>query len=247
METKTITTAVELKADGEGQIEAIFSTFGVPDRDGDIVEAGAIQDGQSVAMVWAHDWTQIIGKGVTRVNEQRAVFDGQLFIDTPAGRSAYDTIKAMDGLMEYSWGFMVHEADYQQRDGEYYRIIKRAELFEVSPVLIGAGIGTGTLSLKTNTSLSEHGNAVVSAVDAYVSRVRSRSAFRVKEGRVLSTASRDRLSGIADALSAASADLVGILKETEPAKSIDMNVELLRRLAARANSNGVKTNANTAG
>ena len=226
MDTKHITTRATFKAGEEdtGRLEAVFSTFGVVDRDGDIVEPGAIPDGQDVAMVWSHDWTRMIGKGVTRTDAERAVFDGGLFMDTDAGLDAYKTIKSMGDLMEYSWGFRILDADFVERDEEYIRVIKRVELFEVSPVLIGAGRGTQTLSLKHGQPLVEHADALDDAVRDFVSRVRGRVEYRAKEGRTLSTANRERLSAIADALAGALGDLNAILKETEPAKGIDPDV-----------------------
>lgn len=240
MDTKHITTRAVLKADGddEGTIEAVFSTFGVVDRDGDIVEAGAIPDGQQVPMVWSHNWERIIGKGKTEVNSERAVFKGRLFLDTDAGADAYKTMKAMDDLQEYSWGFRVLDADFVERDEEFVRVIKRVELFEVSPVLVGAGRGTHTLSLKS-MSFVEESEAALAAVESLVARSRSLADLRLKEGRTLSTANRERLKAIADAMAGASGDLTAILKETEPAKGIDIDALFAEHMAIQAQLNGV--------
>lgn len=235
MEIKRLTTKAVLKADGdEGSIEAVFSTFGVKDRDGDIVEAGAIEDGKSVPMVWHHNWERMIGKGVTDVDSERAVFKGSLFLDTDAGGDAYRTIKAMGDLMDYSWGFRVLDADFVERDEEFVRVIKRAELFEVSPVLVGAGIGTGTLSLKHGMPYADQVEAVQAAVADLVERSRSLADLRLKEGRTLSTANRERLQAIADALAGAAGDLKSILKDTEPAKAIEIDAMLAAILAEQA-------------
>lgn len=240
MDTKHITTKAVFKADGdEGSIEAVFSTFGVRDRDGDIVEPGAIENGKSVPMVWNHDWARMIGKGVTETNDERAVFKGALFMDTDAGTDAYRTIKAMGDLMEYSWGFGILDADFVERDAEYSRVIKRAELFEVSPVLVGAGMGTGTLSLKRGQPLVDHADALEEAVGDFVSRVRVRMDYRAKEGRTLSSANRERLASIATSLSGAAGDLNAILKETGPAKSLDIDALWAEHMALTAQLNGV--------
>ena len=237
-ETKHITTKAVLKADGdEGSIEAIFSTFGVVDRDGDIVEPGAIPDGKSVPMVWHHDWMRMIGKGVTDVDDERAVFKGALFMDTEAGADAFRTIKAMGDLLDYSWGFRILDADFVERDEQFIRVIKRVELFEVSPVLVGAGLGTGTLSLKHGQPITDHADALEEAVGDFVSRVRVRADYRAKEGRTLSSANRERLQAIADALSGAAGDLKSILKDTEPAKSFDIDIDaMLAGMLARQGS-----------
>lgn len=241
IETKYLVTGAQLKADeDEGHIEAVFSTFGVVDRDGDLVEPGAIPDGQDVPMVWAHDWTRIIGRGITAVDSERAVFKGRLFLDTEAGREAYATIKSMGDLMQYSWGFRVIDADFAERDENIIRVIKRAELFEVSPVLVGAGIDTGTVLVKHGQPFVDHAAAVQAAVADFVARSRSLADLRRKEGRVLSAANRERLSTIAGSLTQAAQELNAILTETEP-KSADVDVNKLWTafLANEARVNGV--------
>ena len=51
--TKHVTTGATLKARGEeGTVEAVFSTFGVVNRNGDMVLASAFTDGQAVAENW---------------------------------------------------------------------------------------------------------------------------------------------------------------------------------------------------
>lgn len=245
METKHLTTRAVFK-DGDsetGELSAVFSTFGVVDRDGDIVEAGAIPDGQEVPLVWSHQWDKMIGKGRTRVDAERAIFDGQLFLNTATGKEAYETLRAMGDLVQFSWGFRILDADWAERDGQQVRIIKRTQLFEVSPVLIGAGEGTQLLSLKHGLPLYDHGDAVLEAVRDFVSRVDVRTDYRAKEGRTLSSANRERLQVIADALSGAAGDLKTILKDTEPAKALDIDVDAMLAgiLAMQARQIGITT------
>lgn len=237
METKHITTRAVLKADGdEGSIEAVFSTFGIVDRDGDIVEAGAVLNEQPVPMVWSHDWTKIIGKGVTSVDAERAIFKGSFFTQTTAGRDAYETVKAMGDLQEYSWGFRINDADYAERDGQTVRIIKSAELFEVSPVLVGAGRGTGTLSLK-HQSFTDEAEAALSVVQGFVLRARDRKEYRAKDNRPPTTASRERLATIATGLLEAADHLKAIC---EPGSTdIDVDALLAEFMAVAARQNGV--------
>lgn len=140
----------------EGQIEAVISTFGQVDRDGDIMLAEAFSgsDGKSIPMVWSHNWDQPIGKGVVEVKQSEAVLRGKFFLDTAAGQDAYKTVKAMGDLQQYSIGFRITDADfgYQENDAGqriYVRTIKGIELFEASPVLVGAAYGTRTLAVKS--------------------------------------------------------------------------------------------------
>lgn len=241
-DTKHLTTSFAFKDDApDGTIEAVYSTFGVVDRGGDIVERTAIEDGKSIPMVWSHDWSKMIGKGTVRTDETRAVFTGNLFLDTAAGKDAYDTIKAMGDLIEYSWGFRVVDAKYEQQDDQLIRRITKAEQFEVSPVLIGEGLGTGTLSLKQDSRFSDEATTALAAVNHLIERSRLLADLRLKEGRVLSSSNRDRLASIHDALVSAAGGLKAILKDTEPdaAKSIDTDALVAQFLLIEARANGV--------
>src|SRR3972149_5788615 len=90
----------QVKADETGALEAVFSTFGVIDDDGDIVEASAFTNGQPVAMVWSHDWADPVGKGTVEVTAKEAIFRGSFFMETTRGLEAFKTVKAMGDLQE---------------------------------------------------------------------------------------------------------------------------------------------------
>jgi len=139
----------------EGDVEAVFSVFDEIDSDGDVVLAKAFTDGQEVAMAWHHQWPTIIGKGIVRVETDRAVFDGKFFLDTAAGLDAYKTVKQMGDLQEWSFGFMVTEMEDIEIGDKTARGISNLDLYEVSPVLKGANSNTTTLAVKgDNTSSS---------------------------------------------------------------------------------------------
>lgn len=139
----------------EGQIEAVISTFG-RDRDGDVMTRDAFKgsDGKSIPMVWSHNWDMPIGKGVVSVGDNGAKFTGQFFLETRDGEDAYKRVKAMGDLQEYSIGFRIKDAALGYEEDEtgeriYTRTIKDLELFEASPVLVGAAYNTGTVAIKT--------------------------------------------------------------------------------------------------
>jgi len=150
MEEKRVTAALEVKDGGdEGSVQAAFSVFNVIDSDGDVVLSTAFEDGQAVPMVWSHQWVNPVGKGNVRVEKERAVFDGHFFLDTQAGAEAYKTVKNMAELQEWSFGFRVIEAEDGEHEGtEGVRFLKKLQLFEVSPVLVGANRETETLTIK---------------------------------------------------------------------------------------------------
>jgi HK97 family phage prohead protease len=139
----------------EGQVEAVISIFG-RDRDDDVMTRDAFKtsDGKAIPMVWSHNWDMPIGKGKVSVGQSNVTFLGQFNMATAAGRDAYESVKFAGDLQEYSIGFRVKDADfgYEENDaGErvYTRTIKDLELFEASPVLVGAAYNTGTLAIKT--------------------------------------------------------------------------------------------------
>ena len=145
---KWITAAVEFKDEATGTVQAAFSVFNTIDSDGDVVKPSAFKDGQEVPMVWSHKWDNPIGKGTVKVGRKQAVFDGAFFLDTAAGMEAYKTVKNMGGLQEWSFGFRVLEEEEGDFDGEHVRFLKGLDLFEVSPVLVGANRQTRTLAIK---------------------------------------------------------------------------------------------------
>jgi len=146
--SKTFRAPFEVKDDATGSVQAAFSVFNVIDSDGDVVKPSAFTDGQEVPMCWAHQWDQPIGRGTVKVGRKQAIFDGHFFLDTAAGMEAYKTVKAMDNLQEWSFGFRVLEAEDGEFEDRGVQFLKKLELFEVSPVLVGANRETRTVDIK---------------------------------------------------------------------------------------------------
>lgn len=224
MNLKSFRAPFAIKAETPGAVTAVFSTFDVVDSDGDVVLASAFTHGQEVPMVWSHDWAMPVGKGRIMVEGSQAVFDGGFFMETDTGKEAYATVKSMGALQEWSWGFRVTDATWEQRGEEMVRLIKGAEVYEVSPVLKGAGIGTHTLGIKSGLPYSEQGDAVLAAVHDLLARSKALAALRAKEGRVLSGANRKRLGSLLEALQAVETDINDLLASTapEPEKGADV-------------------------
>lgn len=143
----------ELDGDKEGGIRAVFSVFNVKDRHGDIVRKEAFRDGEHIPLVWSHDWKEIIGRGVIKVTDNEAIFEGSFFIDQEDGAKRYKTVKSMAELMQWSWGFEIKPDGYKilyDEDGYFDGFdIFGTERFEVSPVLVGANQYTRTLEVKS--------------------------------------------------------------------------------------------------
>ena len=151
---------IELK-DDSGQVEAVFSIFNSLDSDGDVVMPGAVKSGfknDQVPMVWSHKWDMPIGKGTIKQDSDKAVFKGEFFMDTESGKEAYNLVKNMGDMQQWSFGYKVNDSDFGKADdkaGEETnaRYLKDLTVYEVSPVLVGANQDTYTLAIKSNTEL----------------------------------------------------------------------------------------------
>ena len=151
--------SIEFKTvdDEKGSVEAVFSVYNTLDTDGDVVIPGAIKSGfknNQVPMVFAHKWDQPIGKGVINTDDDKATFKGSFFMETEAGKEAYNLAKEMGDLQEWSFGFRINDYEVApfQKDGQDevdVRYLKDLEVFEVSPVLVGANRETYTLAIKS--------------------------------------------------------------------------------------------------
>lgn len=150
METKSI--RAECKLGDQGEVEVAFAQLGVIDRDGDLTEPGAFPAGKAVPMsAYGHaSWygELPVGRGVIHEEGSWAIFRGRFLTETEQGANAYRTVKAMADLQEWSYGYVPTEWAIETRDGEAVRVLKRLDVFEVSPVLVGAGIGTHTRRVK---------------------------------------------------------------------------------------------------
>ena len=151
---------IELK-DDSGQVEAVFSLFNSLDSDGDVVVPGAVKSGfknNQVPMVWSHKWDMPIGKGTITQDDDKAVFKGEFFMDTESGKEAYNLVKNMGDMQQWSFGYKVNDSEFEKfkdNDGDdtNARYLKDLTVYEVSPVLVGANQDTYTLAIKSNTEL----------------------------------------------------------------------------------------------
>ena len=153
---------LEFKGDGDGKVSAVFSVFNTLDSDGDVVIPEAIKSGfksGSVPMVWAHKWDMPIGKGSIEQDGEKATFKGEFFMDTESGKEAYNLVKAMGDLQQWSFGYRVNDSErgtFKQGEKELdARYLKDLSVYEVSPVLVGANQDTYTMAIKSNTELLE--------------------------------------------------------------------------------------------
>lgn len=151
---KSITGGITIKSETEGTISCVFASFNVRDLDGDVTIPGAFTDGEQVAIsqfghtIW--NGTPPVGKGTIRQTSTEAIFDGQFFMDMPEARSTFAAVKGMGDQAQWSYGFETLDHEYGQFGGEQVKFLRKLTVFEVSPVLRAAGVGTRTLAAKTN-------------------------------------------------------------------------------------------------
>ena len=146
----------DIKVTDGSVIESYASYFGLKDKGGDVVQAGAYgaslkalaAKGGSVKMLWQHDPAQPIGVwDIVRADARGLYVKGRLLTDVAKGREAMALIGAgaIDGL---SIGYRTVKA---QKDGKGQRLLSELELWEVSlvtfPMLPSARVGAKGASL----------------------------------------------------------------------------------------------------
>jgi len=148
---------IELKEDGDKRyIEAVFSLFDTIDSDNDVTKANALRSGYTgnkVPLVWNYDWSKVIGRGIIETDNQKAVFKGY-FLNTEAGKEAYNTVKEMQDMQQFSYGFQVMKSSkgtHIDSKGEEVpvRVLEDVKVWEVSPVLVGAQQNSFVQALKS--------------------------------------------------------------------------------------------------
>lgn len=150
-ERKTVGATIKQAGEG-GTFEAVIATLGVVDRDGDIVERGAF-GGATVSILPAHQAQHVpLGKGRIEERGDQAVIVGQFNLDIPAAKDWHSALKFdlahPPAIQEWSWDFRPVESSQDTVDGEPVRRLITLDTKEVSPVLRGASIDSGTLSVK---------------------------------------------------------------------------------------------------
>lgn len=152
---------VEIKDADKGTFVALFSTLNQKDHDGDVTRPGAFEHGAKMAVsAYGHSsWAGRlpVGKASLHATDTEAQAHGQFFMDTKDGSDTFKVVKSLaeDGLGEWSYGFDVTKKAFGEwpddgGDGpkDQVRFLEGLKVHEVSPVLLGAGIDTMTMSAK---------------------------------------------------------------------------------------------------
>jgi len=140
---------------------------------------------------------------------------------TNAGKEAYETVKAMEDMQQWSFGFEVNDSEmgsFTKDSGESQevRYLKDVKVWEVSPVMVGANQNTYTLAIKEAKEQDEIieqeenkdlGLRFTDEVDnllikmtALLKRSKELTALRLSKNKTLSEGSIDELEKLKDAL-----------------------------------------------
>lgn len=208
------------EGDNQGEFLATFAKLSVVDRDKDVTIPGAFTNGQEVRVCqWGHNWSALpAGKGTISADDEFARCNGAFFLDTSHGMDTYRTVKNLGSLQEWSYGYDVKDYSFGEWEGEQVRFLRKLDVFEVSPVLLGAGIDTGTDLIKS-FSYGDEGDRLLEAIEAYILRSGDLKSLRAKDGRVLSDRNRRRLIALRDRLGEMASlrdELETLLEETAP-------------------------------
>lgn len=144
--------AAEIKSADKGEVEAVIATFNVIDKDGDVSTADTFEDGAEV-LISAYQHTSWggalpVGKGTIHVTASDARVHAKFFMDTTGGRDTFQVVKELGARGEWSYGYDVLDSEPIKFDGQDANLLKRVKVHEASPVLVGAGVNTRTLSAK---------------------------------------------------------------------------------------------------
>ena len=234
-------TPYEFKLSETGDVMVAFSRFNVIDSDNDVTFPGAIPAGKAVPMsAYGHtSWDGAPPTGKGRISEKGdlGVFDGAYFMETDQGRNAYHTTKAMADLQEWSYGYAVLPPSGPGTfGGKRVRELRKLDVFEVSPVLKGAGVGTHTLAIKSgapgaDAPFAERILWYSEGLPALLDPIKAHAIARASEGRKLSRADQLAVAALDDLIEAyekglAEARIVRASTEPPP-KSFDVTAEVL--------------------
>ena len=136
-------------SDAEGIVEAYVSVFDVVDSYGDVVVKGAFAESlerKLPKVVYSHDWKEIIGKVVeAKEDDHGLLVKMKLTMEVQRARETFALLR--DGAIdEFSFGYTVEEKEVRD-DG--VTVLKKVNVYEVSPVLMGANPETEPVSIKS--------------------------------------------------------------------------------------------------
>lgn len=216
----------------EGKVSAVFATLNVKDSDGDVTLPGAFKSEPVRISAYNHEsWKGAlpVGKGTIREDGDRAVFEGQFFLDTTSGRDTFEVVKQMGALQEWSYGYDVLDSEKGTKDGEDVQFLKSMKVHEVSPVLLGAGVDTHTIEAKgLKLKLADHLDAAVAANEEVTKRIADAVAQRAEKNQALAEETQDKVKALVDSFEVGATRLREALAIEPPNETTEPDLEGLR-------------------
>lgn len=197
--------------DARGQVEALIATYDIIDKDGDVTVKGFFGE-QPASIVTSHNWGDImLGKGVIRDSDEGAIFSGLFNLDDPDAAKLHSKLmfdmSHPPAQIEWSYAFDILEGGAEKaiHNGTAVRRLQPlpdgspgAKIFEVSPVLVGAGEGTGTLAVKQENpegiKFTDQAAEVMASVQDLIERAEAIRTLRAEQGKHLGSESVDLLT-----------------------------------------------------
>jgi hypothetical protein len=152
--TKALATSrFTVKDSAQGMATAVFATVSpdVVDLDGDSYGPGAIRPADNIPVSpWNHASAVVggllpVGTASVRVVGDEAVADVRYFMDSGAGRQAFDVVRKLGASAQWSWSLDIHDTkQVTLSGGRTARQIVDVTPLEVSPVMQAAGVNTRT-------------------------------------------------------------------------------------------------------
>lgn len=147
----------EIKDAEKGTFVAVFAKYNVIDKDRDVTHPGAFPEGKRVPVSGYNHSSMLegkapVGSAAIKQTSTEAQAHGRYWLDTPEGDAAWSTQKRMqdDGIpSEWSYGYDPLDFSFGEFEGQQVRFLKSVDVFEVSPVLRGAGVDTRTVDVKS--------------------------------------------------------------------------------------------------
>lgn len=225
----------------DGTASWVMATLNSIDSDGDVTLPGALGE-QTFSIQPAHDHSHVpLGKARLYEEGTEAIVEAKFNLDIPAARDWHSAIKFdlanPPAVQEYSYGYEPKEGGTKSGtfQGQRVRFFQPKadgspgiDVYETSPVLRGAGVGTRTLAAKAadgGLKFSEHIESVVSDVDALITRAADVVALRTEKGKTISDTSAEVLARLTASLKR--------LEELVAAPPADTSPDEFRREYAR--------------
>lgn len=145
----------------EGEFKAVISTMGVIDRQSDLVLPGAFGRQEVLISQYNHgSWERGVDAlplGIATIHEEgnEAIALGEFDLEDEAARKTWNMMKYLHSKgrrQEFSYALPDIEFENQTIGGERIRVLKKIRVQEISPVLMGASIGTRLLDIKAAQS-----------------------------------------------------------------------------------------------